>query len=366
MSRSFIHGKVDRMIENSPLSVGPDRRTFLAGAAAVAGTAATVAVAGAGAPEASAAARYPLPHKSDALRVLVTGDAGTGEKPQFAVTAAARKLHAARKFDVAVGLGDNIYESGPKGPDDHQFQTKFEKPNAGLDFPWLMTLGNHDNTAIFPGDGGWLLRGDAEVKYHSRSRRWYMPSRYYSVSLGVADFFIVDLNPLAAYIPPAFSPEWEPGGHYMTRQARWLDKALASSKAPWKFVCTHHPYANNGPHGPAGDFDGLPAPLNGQAAKDFIERHIAGKAQFLFSGHDHSQQVLENVHGLKGTRQIVSGAAGKTVHKSSSKRFRARYENYQDRGFMTLDITPSTVGLTAYEVPASGAARAAYSTTYRR
>lgn len=344
----------------------PDRRTFLAGAAAAAGTAATAGALVAGAPAASAATRYPLPHNAETLRVLVTGDAGTGEKPQYAVTDAARRLHRERPFDIALGLGDNIYEAGPNGTDDIQFATKFEKPNAGLDFPWLMTLGNHDNSSVFPGDGGWLLRGDDEVRYHARSRRWYMPDRYYSVGLGVADFFIVDLNPLAAYIPPILSPEWQPGGHYMTRQGRWLDEALRTSTAPWKFVCTHHPYANNGPHGPAGAYDGLPAPLNGSEAKSFIERHIAGRAQFLLSGHDHSQQVLVNVDGLKGTRQIVSGAAAKSVHKTSSKRFRARYENYRDNGFMTLDIAPTSVTLTAFEVPANGAVRQAFSTTYRR
>ncbi|MBM7365531.1 metallophosphoesterase [Gordonia hydrophobica] len=354
------------MTDNSPQSrhSGLDRRTFLAGAAAV-GTAAGLGTLGVG--EASAAKRFPLPTRSDALHVLVTGDAGTGEKPQYAVTDAALAIHNVTPFDVALGLGDNIYESGPAGPDDRQFQTKFEKPNAGLDFPWLMALGNHDNTAIFPGDGGWLLRGDAEVGYHRRSRRWYMPARYYSVSLGVADFFVLDMNPLAAYIPPFLSPEWEPGGHYMTRQAAWLDKELRASTAPWKFVCTHHPYANNGPHGPAGDFDGLPAPLNGIEMKRFIEKHVAGRANFLFSGHDHSQQVLENVSGLKGTRQIVSGAAAKTVSKSSSKRYRAKYENYRDRGFMTLNITSTEVALNAYEVaPNRTGSHRAFTTTYRR
>ncbi|ALG86178.1 metallophosphoesterase [Gordonia phthalatica] len=354
------------MSDNSPQKParGLDRRSFLAGAAAV-GTAAGLGSLGTG--TASAAQRYPLPARSDALHLLVTGDAGTGEKPQYAVTDAALAIHNTKPFDAAFGLGDNIYEAGPKGPDDRQFQTKFEKPNAGLDFPWLMTLGNHDNTAIFPGDGGWLLRGDAEVAYHRRSKRWYMPARYYAVSLGLADVFVLDINPLAAYIPPFLSPEWQPGGHYMTRQAQWLDQGLRTSTAPWKIVCTHHPYANNGPHGPAGDFDGLPAPLNGVEMKKFIEKHVAGRAHFLFSGHDHSQQVLENVSGLKGTRQIVSGAAAKSVNGKSAKRFRAKYENYTDRGFMTLNITPSALTLNAYEVAANRTtSHRAFTTTYRR
>ncbi|MFT3660312.1 MAG: metallophosphoesterase [Gordonia sp. (in: high G+C Gram-positive bacteria)] len=355
------------MTDNSPRPVdfGLRRRSFLAGAAVAAGTAA--ALGGARPAPAHAAARFPLPKRVDRLHVLVTGDAGTGKEPQYAVTAMARRVHAERPFDLAVGLGDNIYESGPNGPDDVQFQTKFEKPNAGLDFPWLMALGNHDTSAVFPGDGGWLLRGDAEVAYHRRSRRWYMPSRYYSVDTGVAEFFVLDVNPLAAYIPPFLSPEWEPGGRYMTRQADWLDRALRASTAPWKFVCTHHPYANNGPHGPAGDFDGLPAPLDGQALKEFFEKHVAGRAQFLLSGHDHSQQVIDVVPGLKGTRQIVSGAAAKTVHSQSGNRFRAKYENYTDRGFMTMEIEPSSLTLKAYQVvPNRPSVHKTFSTTYRR
>ncbi|MFT4085940.1 MAG: metallophosphoesterase, partial [Gordonia sp. (in: high G+C Gram-positive bacteria)] len=277
------------------------RRTFLAGAGTAAAAAATGAVAGSSAAEPAAPRppRFPIPTGKTSVRILVTGDSGTGEKPQYAVTDAARKLHAAKPFDVALALGDNIYESGPNGPDDLQFQTKFEKPNTGLDVPWLMTLGNHDNSTVFPGDGGWLLRGNNEVAYHRRSRRWYMPSRYYSVRVGPAEIFVLDLNPLAAYVPPVFSPEWEPGGAFMTRQARWLDKGLAASKAPWKLVCTHHPYLNNGPHGPAGDYDGLPAPLNGVHLKEFVERHVAGRAHFLFSGHDHSQQVFDPVPVLR-------------------------------------------------------------------
>ncbi|MFT3716212.1 MAG: metallophosphoesterase [Gordonia sp. (in: high G+C Gram-positive bacteria)] len=332
--------------------IAPNRRTFLAGSAAVAGAAALTgaAVAAGGADAAPAKGHYPLPVGRDRLRVFLNGDAGTGKQPQYAVTAAARKIHARAPFDLAVSLGDNIYESGPDGPDDDQFRTKFEKPNAGLDFPWLMTLGNHDNSSVFPGDGGWLLRGDAEVAYHRRSKRWYMPKRYYSVSTGVADFFVLDLNPLAAYVPPFLSPEWEPGGRYMTQQARWLERSLAASKAPWTFVCTHHPYLNNGPHGAAGDYDGLPAPLNGVELKKFVERHVAGKANFLLSGHDHSQQVFDSAPALKGTRQIISGAAAKSVNGESKKRFRARYENFADRGFMVLDITPSQVALDVHAV----------------
>lgn len=365
MTRSQSASSQSASSQSVPSGVG--RRSFLAGVAAAAAGAGALAASASSGDALATPGKFPLPTGRESLRVLVTGDAGTGEAPQFAVTAAARKLHAEQPFDLALGLGDNIYETGPDGPDDAQFRTKFEKPNAGLDFPWLMTLGNHDNTAVFPGDGAWLLRGNDEVAYHRRSRRWYLPERYYSVNTGVAEFFIVDSNPLAATIPPFLSPEWEPGGRFTTAQARWLEKGLRTSTAPWTFVCTHHPYANNGPHGPAGDYDGLPAPLDGAPFKAFADKYIAGHANFLLSGHDHSQQILGAVPALRGTRQLISGAAAKTVHASSSKRFRAEYENYTDRGLMTLDIAPSTVTVSVYEVAAHRPeARKAFSTTYRR
>jgi hypothetical protein len=335
------------------------RRTFLAGSAAAAGAGfALSGAANAGGLPASGgpgvtADGFPLTGSS--VRVLITGDAGTGEAPQYAVTKAARALHAQDPFGLAIGLGDNIYESGPNGPDDKQFAEKFEKPNTGLDFPWVMALGNHDTTAVFPGDGGWLLRGDAEVAYHSRSDRWYMPRRYFSVAVPeqapIVEFFVLDLNPIAAYIPPFLAPYWEPNGTYMTAQRNWLREAVEASTATWKIACTHHPYINNGPHGSAGGYDGIPIPpINGVLVKEFFEREIAGRFHFFMSGHDHSLQVFDPTLASKGTRQLVSGAAAKSVEDTSSKEFPALYENYRDRGFMTMDITSSSIDLKVFTV----------------
>lgn len=149
-----------------------DRRGFLTGTAATAAGVAALAATGAPAraENAPATGKFPLPDV-DRLRILVTGDAGTGARPQWQVADAMRELHAREPFSFALGLGDNVYEQGPWSDDDAQFAAKFEDPNHDLDFPWLMVQGNHDNSSILPGDGGWLLRGDHEVAYHARSAR---------------------------------------------------------------------------------------------------------------------------------------------------------------------------------------------------
>lgn len=339
-----------------------DRRGFLtsaATAASLAGLAATAAPASADPGAAPAVAKLPLPD-SDRLRVLVTGDAGTGARPQWQVADAMREQHARQPFSFALGLGDNVYEQGPWSDDDAQFSAKFEDPNHDLDFPWLMVQGNHDNSSILPGDGGWLLRGDHEVAYHARSARWFMPSRYYSVRIPqeqpIVEFFVLDLNPIAAYLPPLFAPYWAADGQFMTEQAAWLDRAIDESPAKWKIACTHHPYVNNGPHGNAGEYEGLSIePIDGRHVKDFFEAHVLGRCQFLLSGHDHSLQVLEPNPASKGTRQIISGAAAKSVHDEPATSGRhtpneALYQSFSDLGFMVLDLTSSSADLGVFTV----------------
>ncbi|MEU2030405.1 metallophosphoesterase [Nocardia amamiensis] len=343
------------------------RRGFLAGAASLAAGATLVGRTPARAvPVAEGVTKFPFP-ADRRVRVLVTGDAGTGTRAQWAVADAMRVFHGREPFSLALGLGDNIYEHGPGGAADVQFADKFENPNAGLDFPWLMVLGNHDNSSVLGGDGGWLLRGNLEVEYHATSRRWWMPSRYYSVRIPernpVVEFFVLDLNPLAAYVPPVFSPYWAVDGQFMNEQRHWLDRALTDSPATWKIACTHHPYLNNGPHGSAGCYEGLPIePINGVHVKRFIEDHVIGRCQFILSGHDHSLQVLEPTAASKGTRQIVSGAAAKTVGAepriASNAGLGALYENFHELGFMVLELTGDSVDLRVHTVDLASAASA--------
>ncbi|MEI5134666.1 metallophosphoesterase [Streptomyces libani] len=338
-----------------------NRRTLLGGA--MAGAALTVLPSPAQSP-ASAAPRlggpgaFPFPEHPNGkgeFAVLVTGDAGTGDEAQYAVAAAARDLCRAEGIGLAVGLGDNIYENGPESDDDSEFQDKFEKPNSGIDVPWLMVLGNHDCSGLIPGSGGDPSRGDREVAYAATSRRWYMPSRYYSVPLPAADplveFFAIDTIPWSSYVAQ-LDPHYRWDGPYMREQRSWLDGALRASRARWKVVIGHHPYLNNGKHGSAGSYDGFEIGnyTSGVHLKDMYENVVCGRADLILSGHDHTLQVLEPTARTGGTRQVVCGASAKTEDGKAHFGHPAAWQNFSDNGFMVLKVSGARLTIDAYTV----------------
>src|SRR5262245_15668619 len=145
---------------------------------------------------------------SEPIRFIAFGDFGTGDPPQFAVAKAMTEVCRQRGCQFAVTVGDNIYEFGVSSPDDPQFLEKFERPYAGLRMPFLMSLGNHDESGIIPGSGVHPERGEHEISYTRYSPRWFMPARHYrfaapvrnaadyrsNIAEPVVEFFVLDTN----------------------------------------------------------------------------------------------------------------------------------------------------------------------------
>ncbi|MGX1773695.1 metallophosphoesterase [Nocardia brasiliensis] len=310
---------------------------------------------------ADASQKFPMPSGTE-INVLITGDAGTGAAGQRAVATAARQVCRTEGVALAVGLGDNIYEDGAEGDDDDEFATKFEEPNAGIDVPWLMVLGNHDCSGVFAGSGGNPGKGDHQVAYHRRSARWYMPARYYQVALPAAaenpvvEFFGLDTVPVSSTVMQTDAYfKWN--GPYMRAQRQWLDQALRESKATWKIVLTHHPYRNNGKHGNAGAFDGVTVGdyTSGKHLKKLFEEVVAGRADYILSGHDHTMQILDTAATARGTQQIVCGASAKQGDGSSNVTNKSFWQDFSNLGFMIAKIRRDTVTVDAYVVDLSTA-----------
>lgn len=268
------------------------------------------------------------------VRFILTGDTGTGSETQYKVAATIERVCAERGCDFMAILGDLIYESGVSSPDDPQFEEKFEKPYAGLDFPVYTVLGNHDNsydplTGIHGEDAGighWYAAGDHMVAYHYRTDRmtdkWQLPDRYYSFRYGDAEFFALDSNTMM-YNHVATGSTNPEAYQKAIDQGAWFDEAVAASDAGWKFTLAHHPYVSNGEHGDAGSYDDEElgplgehaAPgISGEPVKAFFDDHVcaSGEVDLHFAGHDHDLQWLKPVPQCGDTEFIVSGAGAKS------------------------------------------------------
>ena len=275
------------------------------------------------------------------VRFVALGDAGEGNEAQFAVADAIKSICEEKTDDLegcsfALYLGDNFYEAGVDSINDEQFQTKFEDPYAELDFPFYISMGNHD----YGGDclvtdcgglGNEFERSDPQVQYSALSDKWTMPDVFYTFVQEHVQFYALDTTVLM----------WDgwwwddmPEG-----QEAWIAQETNNSTATWKIAFGHHPYISNGRHGNAGSYEGLewsvfPDALVGDYVQEFMLEHICGKMDLLLSGHDHNRQWLEPTCG---TEFIVSGAGSKTtdLENRGNPTF---FEDDQTPGFIWIEI----------------------------
>jgi hypothetical protein len=268
------------------------------------------------------------------LRFVALGDAGEGNATQFQVADAIGQVCGQLGCDFALYLGDNFYGTGVDSVDDPQFQSKFEEPYAELDFPFYVSLGNHD----YGGDGaGWeLWKGQSYVDYSARSDKWTFPDLYYAHEEQHAAFYSLDTTQLFWGID--------------ADQRSFLQGELASTSAVWTFAFGHHPYLSNGPHGDAGDYEGLSwVPIvNGESIRDFVEAEVCGRVDVYFSGHDHSLQWPRST--CAGTEFIVSGAGAKTTAIEGGDP--AWYESSQP-GFLWVELRGRTFTGVFYDANAN-------------
>jgi len=304
------------------------------------------------------------------VRFIAVGDTGTGKVGQYQVASAIEKVCSDRGCDFALGLGDNIYESGVDSTDDSQWLDKFEKPYANLDFPFYMTLGNHDNS-YFAGGGLANFKGDFQVDYHYKedrlSDKWKMPARYYHFSAPLADseplvdFFSLDSNPLAS-LSDINSTYWQLP--YKKKQAEWFDETISSTLGKWKIAFAHHPYMSNGSHGNAGLYDYV-AGL-GKVYKDFLEQEVCNRVDVIIAGHDHDMQWLRPVQPCGKTFHMVSGAGAKARSFSNPDRNQSYWQADETLGFFYVEIEGDEFRGTAYQLNAEGEYSVAHQQTIIR
>lgn len=261
--------------------------------------------------------------------MVVLGDAGEGNQAQNDVAEAIYEHCEARAdalgsgCDLALYLGDNIYDDGVPTVDDPRFDTHFEAPYARLAFPFYVVLGNHDY-GVRPLDSDHAV---PELSYADTSERWTMPARAYHLTAGPAELFALDSHALL------MEPLWGNTG-----QAAWLEDALA--RVPddrWRVVFAHHPIQSDGQHGDAGAYEGVPwlPVVRGSGVAETFARSC-GALDFWLAGHDHNLQWQPPTCG---TELVVSGAGAKTTALARRDGDRALFSADHTPGFVWLELS---------------------------
>ena len=220
------------------------------------------------------------------LKLLFTGDTGTGNSDQKDVALAMEKTCVDKKIDGVVLLGDNFYDDGVKSVDDPQWLSKFAdmyNTPCLASHKFYVVLGNHDMR----------MNPNAQILYTQKSNyKWNLPNRFYALHFkGIADFFALDSNfPDACGVSGLCSLDW-------------IGEKMKESEAPWKIVMGHHPVLSGGKY---------PRP-KWLAALTLPRLLCQGHADFYFSAHDHNLQHLRgqvNGEGCEVNQLVVGGGGG--------------------------------------------------------
>ncbi len=219
------------------------------------------------------------------------GDQGEGTHEQRKVAELMNAKAQKDSLDFVLLLGDNFYSDGVTSVTDPQWRTKFEEMYdlSFLNVPFYASLGNHDhhkNHAHF------------QVEYTQRSKKWKMPSQYYTFTQKIdasheIQFFALDTQVIAET------------KRDNTSQAQWLEQELQKSRATWKIVFGHHPVFSYGEHGNERRMVDLVRPL--------LEKY---EVDAYLCGHEHDRQLLKPVNGV---HYIISGTGAKSRDTSYGK-----------------------------------------------
>jgi predicted phosphodiesterase len=229
-----------------------------------------------------------LPQRKGSVRFAVIGDAGTGDRQQYAVAHQIAEFHMKFPFTFAIMLGDNLY--GSERPQD--FRRKFEEPYKALlddNVEFHAALGNHDDP----------------------NQRYYKPfnlggERYRTFKKGNVRFFVLDSN----YMDP--------------EQVKWLEKELAASGSDWKIPYFHHPLYTTARRGPEVELRSILEPI-------FVKHGV----EVVFAGHEH---IYERIKAQKGIHYFTAGGSAKLRTGDFRPGELVEVGFATDRSFMLIEV----------------------------
>lgn len=261
----------------------------------------------------------------DAFHFYVLGDWGrNGAYLQKDLADKMNEIAEQVEPEFIVSTGDNFYPNGVASTQDYLWISSFEQIYSGhfLQCPWYVVLGNHD------------YRGNiqAQIDYTQLSRRWTMPSNYFSKEWTTDDdalvrMIYIDTNPLNDEYYEEETYAAGVSAQDTTTQLAWLKSELAKP-ADWKIVVGHHPLYTGGKR--ADDYNYVRSHLE----KLFTEYGV----NLYLAGHEHDLQHVK-VKDLP-THHIVSGA-GSEVRPTGKLESTVFAESVQ--GFFLTSVTKDSI-----------------------
>lgn len=265
-----------------------------------------------------------LKYQEKSFNFIAMGDFGrVGAYYQKDVAAAMGNAMVALDGEFVISVGDNFYPTGVESTQDYQWISSFENIyiNPSLYSNWYVALGNHD----YQGNV------QAQIDYSKISKRWNMPSRYYSKVFQVNKnekvlMVFMDTNPFI--VGYQNNPKYGDLSEQNTQeQIDWLEKTLSVNdpSIKWKIVVGHHPLYSGGKRKDSNDTKDFEAKF-----ADFFDKH---KVDAYICGHEHDLQIIKPKN--RYTTQFLSGAASEV--RPSGNMQHTIYAAAEP-GFMTFSI----------------------------
>lgn len=284
-----------------------------------------------GAAPAIGLAALPVQAAAPALNFVVIGDWGRDDaSQQRAVAQQMGRAAAAVDSRFVISVGDNFYDDGVESVIDPRWKSSFEAvyTHAALMTKWHVIVGNHD----YKRNG----KVQAQIDYSASSKRWSLPSPFYTRSETLpdgttAEFFFLDTSRhIEEYKDNTLMRNVQ--NQDRQEQIDWLRGKLANSRASWKIVVGHHQLytvAGQNYGGKQHDYPELIAPFGPLFQQYGVHVYM--------NGHEHNLEHVER----KGVHYITCGAGSEiqlvvTPHKDAP----GDYFASDHHGFMTVRLEP--------------------------
>lgn len=187
----------------------------------------------------AASAQIPATGLSGDVKLMIGNDLGrNGYYEQKPIAELMGKVAEAVGPDAFLALGDIHHYLGIESVNDPLWTTNYELmySHPELQVEWCPVLGNHE------------YRGNTQavMDYSATSRRWNMPSRYYTRIFDNdgtrVKVVFIDTAPIIDKYHADTAEYPDAGRQDVDAQLLWLDRELSrDDKADWTIVAGHHP-----------------------------------------------------------------------------------------------------------------------------